>query len=65
MSGLKTGGGQIIGIDPKSFEHRKGTEVRARYGLGTFPVVGFVGRQVASKGAATVVQAMETDRRRH
>jgi len=48
-----------VGIDPGLFEHRNGAEIRARYGLGTFPIVGFVGRQAVSKGAATVVRAMQ------
>ena len=47
-----------VGVDPKSFECRNGGEIRARYGLGALPVVGFVGRQLANKGAITLLQAM-------
>jgi len=49
-----------VGIDPESFEHRNGAQVRERYGLGNFPVVGFVGRQGVNKGVATVLRAMKT-----
>lgn len=37
---------------------RSGREVRERYGLGSYPVVGFVGRNVANKGAGTLIRAM-------
>ena len=47
-----------VGVNPKEFERRNGAEVRARYGLGGFPVVGFVGRQEATKGALKLLQAM-------
>ncbi len=47
-----------VGIDPKSFECRNGGEIRARYGLGTLPVVGFVGRQFPNKGPITLLRAM-------
>lgn len=49
-----------VGIDPQIFACRNGAEIRARYGLGTSPVVGFVGRQAANKGAITLLQAMRT-----
>jgi len=49
-----------VGIDPKSFDRRNGGEVRARYRLGSLPVVGFVGRQDAKKGVAKLVEAMKT-----
>jgi glycosyltransferase involved in cell wall biosynthesis len=49
-----------VGVQPKLFERRDGSEIRARYGLGSLPVVGFVGRQAANKGAAKLVQAMRT-----
>ena len=49
-----------VGIDPRSFDCRNGSELRTRYGLGTFPVVGFVGRQHTSKGLITLLQAMKT-----
>ncbi len=47
-----------VGIDPRFFECRNGGEIRARYGLGSFPVVGFVGRQLPNKGPITLLQAM-------
>ena len=47
-----------VGIDPKVFDNRNGHEIRARYGLGNFPVIGFVGRQDEKKGAHKVVAAM-------
>lgn len=47
-----------VGVDPETFELRRGAEIRARYGLGSFPVVGFVGRQDTGKGADTVLRAM-------
>ena len=46
------------GIDPTRFERRDGAGIRARYGIGDRPVVGFVGRQVASKGVLTLIEAM-------
>jgi glycosyltransferase involved in cell wall biosynthesis len=46
------------GIDPQSFERRNGRELRSRYGLSNFPVVGFVGRQDEKKGAPKLVEAM-------
>jgi len=49
-----------VGVDPKPFESPNGAEIRARYRLGSFPVVGFVGRQEARKGMDTVVRAMRT-----
>lgn len=49
-----------VGVQPNLFERRNGSEIRARYGLGSLPVVGFVGRQAANKGAAKLVQAMRT-----
>lgn len=49
-----------VGIEPKCFEHCDGHEIRERYRLRAFPVVGFVGRQVANKGVIKLLQAMET-----
>lgn len=48
-----------VGIHPRPFEYRNGKEIRARYRLGSSPVVGFVGRQAANKGAIAVIQAMK------
>jgi glycosyltransferase involved in cell wall biosynthesis len=47
-----------VGVYPKSFEKRNSHEIRMRYGLSKFPVVGFVGRQDEKKGAPKVVEAM-------
>jgi glycosyltransferase involved in cell wall biosynthesis len=46
------------GVDPRHFEHRHGTAVRARYGIGDRPVVAFVGRQDTLKGVPTLIEAM-------
>jgi glycosyltransferase involved in cell wall biosynthesis len=46
------------GVDPDQFRQRDGARIRARYGLGSRPVVGFVGRQDALKGVPTLVDAM-------
>jgi glycosyltransferase involved in cell wall biosynthesis len=48
-----------VGVDPARYENRNGLEVRKRYGLGSFPVVGFIGRQDSGKGADTVLRAMQ------
>lgn len=48
-----------VGIDPVSFEGRDGRAIRERYRLGKLPVVGFVGRQVASKGVVKLLEAMQ------
>jgi glycogen synthase len=47
-----------VGIDPQAVAKRSGHEMRARYGLGSLPVIGFVGRQTATKGALTLLAAM-------
>jgi glycosyltransferase involved in cell wall biosynthesis len=49
-----------VGVRPESFERRDGTEIRRRYGLGTLPVVGFVGRQAVNKGLTKLLDAMKT-----
>jgi len=46
------------GVEPSRFEHRDGAAIRARYGLGSRPVVGFVGRQDYLKGVPNLVDAM-------
>jgi glycosyltransferase involved in cell wall biosynthesis len=48
-----------VGIDPRSFEHYDGRKIRARYGVGNHPVVGFVGRSDLNKGAILLLQAMK------
>jgi glycosyltransferase involved in cell wall biosynthesis len=46
------------GVDPERFQKRDGTSIRARYGIGDRPVVGFMGRQDTLKGAPTLIEAM-------
>jgi glycosyltransferase involved in cell wall biosynthesis len=58
-------GGQSIsiagaGVDPDRFRRRDGAGIRARYGIGNRPVVGFVGRQDTLKGVPTLIEAMHT-----
>jgi len=48
-----------VGIDPKAFESRNG-KIRERYGLGSYPVVGYVGREDPEKGLYEVIKAMRT-----
>lgn len=48
-----------VGVNPMSFDVYNGGEIRTRYGLGRRPVVGFVGRQAANKGAAKLLEAMK------
>jgi glycosyltransferase involved in cell wall biosynthesis len=48
------------GVDPSRFESRNGARIRAHYGIGGRPVVGFVGRQDTAKGVATLIDAMQT-----
>jgi glycosyltransferase involved in cell wall biosynthesis len=48
-----------VGIHPKLFTLRDGQAIRNRYGLGNFPVVGFVGRQDITKGVDVLAQAMK------
>ena len=49
-----------VGIHPAAFANPQGHSIRKRYGLSSHPVVGFVGRQAANKGADKVVAAMKT-----
>lgn len=48
------------GVDPARFARRDGACIRARHGIGNRPVVAFVGRQDAPKGAPTLIEAMRT-----
>jgi glycosyltransferase involved in cell wall biosynthesis len=48
------------GVEPSRFTQRDGAVIRARYGLGARPIVGFVGRQDHLKGVPTLMQAMRT-----
>ncbi|MBK5282799.1 MAG: glycosyltransferase family 4 protein [Nitrospiraceae bacterium] len=47
-----------VGIHPELFECRSGIDIRARYSLGSGPVVGFVGKQIPAKGVTKLVEAM-------
>jgi len=47
-----------VGIHPELFECRSGIDIRARYSLGDRPVVGFVGRQIPTKGVTKLVEAI-------
>jgi len=47
-----------VGIDPEAFADRDGRQIRARYSMGTCPVVGYVGRIVPSKGIPGLIKAM-------
>lgn len=46
------------GVDPRPFDHRDGCSLRVRFGLGSSPVIGFVGRQDRGKGVPTLLGAM-------
>jgi len=46
------------GVDPGRFASRDGARIKARYGIGDGPVVGFVGRQDTPKGVPTLIEAM-------
>ncbi len=48
------------GVDPRRFAHRDGAAIRARYGIGDRPVVGFIGRQDRPKGVPTLIESMQT-----
>ena len=47
-----------VGVDPAAFAGADGQRVRARYGWGSAPVVGFIGQQGGHKGADTLIAAM-------
>jgi len=47
-----------VGVDTDMFARRDGRAIRERHRLGEAPVVGFVGRQAANKGAGTLIRAM-------
>lgn len=48
-----------VGVELSAFENRDRRKIRAQYGLGNHPVVGFVGRSARNKGAL-LLQAMRT-----
>ena len=47
------------GVDPQRYEQRDGAAARMRYGLGSQPIVGFVGRQDGLKGVIGLIDAMQ------
>ena len=47
-----------VGVDPSQFTNADGRQLRTRHGIGDAPLVGYVGFMSASKGVATVIQAM-------
>ena len=46
------------GVEPRLFERADGAGLRAAYGLGNAPVVGYIGRISNTKGVATLIRAM-------
>ncbi len=48
-----------VGVDPENYCVADGGEFRRRHHLGKHPVVGFVGRIAANKGAGTLLRAMK------
>lgn len=48
-----------VGVSPDAFAEPQGSRIRARYGLGGLPVVGYVGKRIPQKGVATLTQAMK------
>jgi glycosyltransferase involved in cell wall biosynthesis len=48
------------GVDPERFRGADGQRIRARYGIGDAPLVGYVGRLSASKGVLTLINALKT-----
>jgi glycosyltransferase involved in cell wall biosynthesis len=48
-----------VGVHPEAFAKHDRELMRRRYGLGSFPVIGFVGRQNQNKGADILIEAMK------
>jgi glycosyltransferase involved in cell wall biosynthesis len=46
------------GCHPGAFSRPDGSRLRARYGLGDGPVVGYVGRMEVDKGVPMLIEAM-------
>lgn len=53
------------GVEPSLFAQAEGHRVRAQYGIGDSPLVGYVGRMSASKGVVTLIEAMRIIWRGH
>lgn len=47
-----------VGVDPEAFVSASGPDCRLRWGLGTAPVVGYVGRMQPQKGVTRLLAAM-------
>lgn len=54
-----------LGVDVATFAAASGAELRARHGIGSAPLVAFVGRQAAYKGCDTLIAAMHDVWRAH
>lgn len=48
-----------VGVACEEFTKPEGRRIRARYGLGDHPVVGYVGKKMAHKGVGALAQAMK------
>jgi glycosyltransferase involved in cell wall biosynthesis len=48
------------GVEPSMFANANGQKIRADYGIGDSPVIGFVGRMSPTKGVLTLIEAMRT-----
>jgi glycosyltransferase involved in cell wall biosynthesis len=46
------------GVEPRLFAKADGRQIRARYGIGDSPLVGYVGRMSSTKGVVTLIHAM-------
>jgi glycosyltransferase involved in cell wall biosynthesis len=49
-----------VGVHPEQFLSRDGSHIRTRYSLGHHPVIGFVGRQIGTKGIVKLIEAMRS-----
>jgi glycosyltransferase involved in cell wall biosynthesis len=49
-----------LGVEVDRFLDASGATIRARYGIGDVPVVGFIGRHAQYKGCDTLIKAMTT-----
>jgi glycosyltransferase involved in cell wall biosynthesis len=49
-----------VGVDSAAFRDADGRRVRARYGIGDAPLVGYIGRMDAAKGIDVLVRAMRS-----
>jgi glycosyltransferase involved in cell wall biosynthesis len=47
-----------VGVDASAFAHADGNQIRARYGIGNAPLVGYIGRMSTNKGVVTLIDAI-------